>query len=85
MRIASSGDSLKARSFKASFALRMGLRYARGLREESARAIIRERNRSPFTSIADLAYRVPELRRDEMVLLASIGALNAIGGNSRSR
>ncbi len=62
------------------FILRMGLRYARGLREESARAIIRERNRSPFNSIADLAYRVPELRRDEMVLLASIGALNAIGG-----
>ncbi len=62
------------------FALRMGLRYARGLREESARAIVRERNRDPFTSIADLAYRVPELRRDEMVLLASIGALNVIGG-----
>ena len=61
-----------------AFALRMGLRYAKGLREESARAIIRERNRSPFTSIADLAYRVPELRRDEMVLLASIGALNTI-------
>jgi error-prone DNA polymerase len=61
----------------------MGLHYARGLREESARAIIRERNRSPFTSVADLAYRVPELRRDEMVLLASIGALNSIGGASK--
>lgn len=61
-----------------TFALRMGLRYARGLREEAARAILRERARAPFTSIADLAYRVPELRRDEMVLLASIGALNAI-------
>ncbi len=74
-----SDPSLKAES---PFALRMGLRYARGLREEAARAIIRERNRSPFTSIADLAYRVPELRRDEMVLLASIGALNSIGGKS---
>ncbi|MFZ0704594.1 MAG: error-prone DNA polymerase [Candidatus Korobacteraceae bacterium] len=61
------------------FALRMGLRYARGLREELGHAIVRERNRGPFTSIADLAYRVPDLRRDEMVLLASIGALNAIG------
>ena len=66
-------------SLQNHLALRMGLRYARGLREEAAKAIIRERNRSPFTSIADLAYRVPELRRDEMVLLASIGALNAIG------
>ncbi len=62
-----------------TFALRMGLRYARGLREESARAIVCERNAQPFESIADLAYRVPELRRNELVLLASIGALNSIG------
>jgi len=61
------------------FALRVGLRYARGLREEAARAIVRERNIRPFASIADLAYRVPELRRSELVLLASIGALNSIG------
>jgi error-prone DNA polymerase len=58
------------------FALRMGLRYARGLREEAAHAILRERKIRPFASIADLSYRVPELRRDELVLLASIGALN---------
>ena len=60
-------------------ALRMGFRYAKGLREETARALLRERNRRPFESIADLAHRVPELRRNELVLLASIGALNAIG------
>ena len=64
------------------FAMRMGLRYARGLREESALAIVRERNLRPFASIADLAYRVPELRRNEVVLLASIGALNSIGGTN---
>jgi error-prone DNA polymerase len=69
-------------SFQAPFALRVGLRYAKGLREEAARGILRERSTRPFASIADLAYRVPELRRDEMVLLASIGALNSIGGNS---
>jgi len=61
------------------FALRMGLRYAKGLREETARAILRERSRRPFESITDLAGRVPELRRNELVLLASIGALNSIG------
>ncbi len=61
------------------FALRMGLRYAKGLREESAQAILRERNKRPFESIADLTCRVPELRRNELVLLASIGALNSIG------
>jgi error-prone DNA polymerase len=60
-------------------ALRMGLRYVRGLREEAARSLLRERIRSPFTSIHDLTRRVPELRRDELTTLAEIGALNAIG------
>ena len=58
-----------------STALRMGFRYAKGLREDTAQAILRERRKHPFESIADLAYRVPELRRNELVLLASIGAL----------
>jgi error-prone DNA polymerase len=62
-------------------ALRMGFRYAKGLREEVAQALLSERMKRPFESIADLAYRVPELRRDELVLLASIGALNSIGGD----
>ncbi len=61
------------------FALRMGFRYAKGLREEAAQAIVRERSKRPFASIVDLAHRVPELRRKELVLLASIGALNSIG------
>jgi error-prone DNA polymerase len=61
------------------FALRMGFRYAKGLREEAAHAMVRERSKGPFASIADLAQRVPELRRKELVLLASIGALNSIG------
>jgi error-prone DNA polymerase len=69
---------LKARS-STRFALRMGFRYARGLHEETAQAILRARSQRPFASIADLAYRVPELRRNELVLLASIGALNSIG------
>jgi error-prone DNA polymerase len=56
--------------------LRLGLRYARGLREEAARAILRAR---PFTSIDDLALRVPELRKDEINRLAEIGALNSLG------
>ena len=55
--------------------LRLGLRYARGLREEAARAIVRAR---PFTSIDDLALRVPELRKDEINRLAEIGALNSL-------
>jgi error-prone DNA polymerase len=60
-------------------ALRMGLRYVRGLREEVARSLILERLRAPFASIHDLTRRVPELRKDELTTLAEIGALNAIG------
>ena len=60
-------------------ALRMGFRYARGLSEEAGQAIVSARGQRPFDSIADLAYRVPELRRNHLVQLASIGALNSIG------
>jgi error-prone DNA polymerase len=63
-------------SFVHASPLRLGLRYAKGLREEAARAILRAR---PFTSIDDLALRVPELRKDEINRLAEIGALNSVG------
>jgi error-prone DNA polymerase len=64
-------------------ALRLGLRYVRGLREEAARSLLLERIRAPFTSIHDLTRRVQELRRDELNTLAEIGALNAIGNSPR--
>jgi len=51
----------------------------KGLRETSGRAIERERNRRLFTSLDDLHYRVPELRKDELRKLAAVGALNSIG------
>ncbi len=60
--------------------LRLGLRYARGLREDAARAILEAR---PFTSVDDLAVRVPELRRDEINRLAEIGALNSLEAHRR--
>jgi len=59
-------------------ALRMGLRYVRGLREETAQSLVRERAGAPFTSIHDLTRRVPELRKDELTTLAEIGALNSV-------
>jgi error-prone DNA polymerase len=59
-------------------ALRLGLRYVRGLREESAQALVRERMLAPFASIHDLTRRVPELRKDELTKLAEIGALNSV-------
>ena len=58
--------------------LRVGLRYVRGLREEAAQALAKQRKIAPFTSIRDLIHRVPELRKDELNTLAEIGALNSI-------
>ena len=60
-------------------ALRLGLCYARGLREEAGQTLVHQRSLTPFTSIRDLIYCVPELRKDELNTLAEIGALNSIG------
>lgn len=69
--------------FHKTLALRLGLKYVRGLRESAAQALVRERSLAPFQSIHDLTRRVPELRKDELTTLAEIGALNSIGkGNS---
>jgi len=65
------------------FAVRLGLNYARGLREPAAQALVRERSLAPFSSVHDLARRVPELRRDELTTLAEIGALNAVASGQR--
>ena len=62
-----------------NLALRLGLKYARGLREPAGQALVRERSLAQFASIQDLARRVPELRKDELTTLAEIGALNEIG------
>jgi len=75
--------NLEAPEGRKNIALRMGLRYVRGLREEAARSLILERMRAPFASIHDLTRRVPELRKDELTTLAEIGALNSIGISPR--
>jgi len=63
--------------------VRLGLKYARGLREPAGQALVRERSLAPFISIQDLSRRVPELRKDELTTLAEIGALNEIGNLPR--
>ena len=60
--------------------LRLGFSYVRGLRREPADAIVERR---PFSSIDDLAARVPELRKDELRMLAEIGALNGLASGHR--
>ncbi len=77
-------SGLGTRNSQLAPALRMGLRYVRGLREEAARSLILERMRTPFASIHDLTRRVPELRKDELTTLAEIGALNSVASGQLS-
>src|ERR1035441_10440888 len=58
-----------------SLSLRIGFNYAKGLRQSSASSILTTRTFDGiFTSVDDLAQRVPELNRMELVALARIGA-----------
>jgi error-prone DNA polymerase len=66
-------------------ALRLGLRYAKGLRETVGREITAQRAFRPFSSIDDLKLRVPEIRKSELASLAEIGALNSIAGKRSHR
>ena len=62
----------------AKLSLRLGLKYVKGLSQQSGVAIEKERVIKPFDSIADLRTRVPELRKDELRKLSAVGALNFI-------
>ena len=53
-------------------ALRLGLRYIRGLRAEAGKQIAAAK---PFQNVDDLAHRVPKLHKDELEKLAGAGAL----------
>ncbi|MFP5233690.1 MAG: DNA polymerase III subunit alpha [Acidobacteriota bacterium] len=63
-----------------ALSLRLGLNYAKGLRQSSAQALLAARTREGlFPSVDLLVQRVPELSRKEITLLARIGALNWLG------
>ncbi len=53
-------------------ALRLGLRFVRGLRAEAGMAVA---SAKPFRDVDELARRVPQLRKNELEMLASVGAL----------
>ncbi len=65
-------------------AVRIGLHFANGLREETGRHIARERAERPFAHLADLSARV-SFHRNELDTLAELGALAALTGPRRSR
>jgi len=65
--------------------VRLGLNYVRGLSSATARKIEEERKQSPFTSLRDLARRVPDLHKDEIAGLSELGALNALPKDKSDR
>jgi error-prone DNA polymerase len=68
------------------FAVRVGFRYVRGLRQEIGNAIAESRELDgPFASEYDLQRRVPSIRRTELTLLAKVGALNWTGEKHHRR
>jgi error-prone DNA polymerase len=64
-------------------AVRLGLRYVRGLREEAGRRLEAERKRRVFASVEDLVKR-GGLRHDEVAQLARVGALASLEPERRA-
>ena len=65
--------------------VRLGLNYVKGLKTQTAQAIIQARNESPFQSIRDLVRRVPQLNQRDLVRLSELGALNGLSENEHDR
>ncbi len=75
-----------AQDARPNLSLRLGLGYARGLRQQVGEAIVAARRTGgPFRSVDDLVLRVPTLNKKEITLLANIGALNNVTGIGHRR
>ena len=64
-------------------AVRLGLRFVKGLRADAAKRIEEEAARAPFASVRDVAARC-RLRDDELSALAETGAFASLGASRRS-
>jgi error-prone DNA polymerase len=62
-------------------ALRVGLRYCKGLSKRSISTIVSERRKTPFGSIADL-YQRTAVEKDSLESLIRGGFLNSLAGGS---
>jgi error-prone DNA polymerase len=62
------------------YAVRLGMRYVKGLRKTTAQEIVSQRDICKFSSIQDLKQRVPAMQKAELKALAAVGALNGVSG-----
>src|SRR5664280_725982 len=69
-------------SKKSSLAVRLGMRFIKGLKQATGEAIERERAGRFFEDVADFSRRC-QLRPEEMTLLAYAGALSSLGLSRR--
>ncbi|MEO8504052.1 MAG: error-prone DNA polymerase [Acidobacteriota bacterium] len=67
----------------ASGAVRIGLRYVRGLRKQSGEGVARARQRNAFRDVDDFVRR-SALHQDEVAALAEVGALASLGLTRRA-
>ncbi|MFL6447776.1 MAG: DNA polymerase III subunit alpha [Bryobacteraceae bacterium] len=58
--------------------VRLGFNYVKGLRGQTAQAIVAARESTQFASMRDLRRRVPSMNKKEFSALAELGALNAL-------
>lgn len=65
-----------------NFAVRLGLRYVKGLSAAVGAEIACQRVIRAFTTIDDLKLRVPAISKSELTALAEVGALNFIAGHT---
>ena len=63
--------------------LRIGLLYVRGLQQLAGESLVHARKQRQFGSIEELARRVPELSRNNLRMLAQVGALNNISADTK--
>jgi error-prone DNA polymerase len=64
-------------------AIRLGMRFVKGLKEATGRAIEEERKKRSFEDVSDLQRRC-SLRTDEITRLAYAGALSSLGISRRT-
>src|SRR5918993_3468049 len=76
-----SGEGFTAEDSEAGAALRVGLKYARGLSRKALSSILAERSKAPFSSTLDL-YRRTEVGRGALENLVKGGFLDALSPTS---
>ena len=82
-REGSPSSSSPSRKSPSSLGLRLGMRFIKGLKETTGRAIEDERKKRSFEDVSDFQRRC-RLRPDEVTLIAYAGALSSLGISRRT-